>query len=99
MEGEVTSNAEFVSKVAAISNFEPAFPADFLRHTKIASTEGQATPTKLRLTFALPHQVIMSNTEVHPRYFLYNHVFFRCFFNAIGVSGDASMLKLGPGAG
>lgn len=67
MEGEVTSNAEFVSKVAAISNVEPRFPADFLQDTKIAPTEGQATPTKLKLTFALPHQVLMSNTEVWPR--------------------------------
>eukprot|EP00892_Ulva_mutabilis_P003817 jgi/Ulvmu1/1807/UM119_0025.1 len=64
MEGEVASNAEFVSKVAAMSNVEPAFPTDFLKDTKIAPTEGQATPTKLKLTFALPHQVLMSNAEV-----------------------------------
>lgn len=66
MEGEVASSAEFASKVAAMSNIEPAFPADFLKDTKIASTEGQTTPNKLKLTFALPHQVIMSNAEVLP---------------------------------
>lgn len=64
MEGEVATSAEFAGKVAAMTNIEPAFPSDFLKDIKIASTEGQSTPTKLKLTFALPHQVIMSNAEV-----------------------------------
>lgn len=64
LEGEVTSTAEFASKVAVKTNFDPAFPTDFLKGTTIAVTEGQPTPNKMKLSFVLPHKILMSEAEV-----------------------------------
>lgn len=67
MEGEIASSAEFVKKVSVLSNLDPQFPTDFLKGTKIADMEGQPTPTKMKLSFVVPHKIIMSEAEVRKR--------------------------------
>jgi hypothetical protein len=64
LEGEIASSAEFVKKVSAISNLSPLYPTDFLKSTKIADMEGQPTPSKMKLSFVVPHKIIMSEAEV-----------------------------------
>lgn len=67
---EIASSAEFVKKVAALSNLDPHFPTSFLKGTTIADMEGQPTPTKLKLSFVLPHKILMSEAEVRSRFSL-----------------------------
>lgn len=74
LEGEVASSAEFVKKVSVLSNLEPNFPTDFLKGTKIADTEGQPTPSKMKLSFVVPHKIFMSDAEVCNKIIIYSGI-------------------------
>ena len=67
LEGELASSAEFVKKVGVLSNLDPQFPTNFLKGTTIADMEGQPTPTKMKLSFVVPHKILMSEAEVRNR--------------------------------
>jgi hypothetical protein len=67
LEGELsTTSAEYASKVAAITNNEPSFPAEFLKKygaTEVGPSDGP-TPNKIKLTFVAPHKILMKDKEV-----------------------------------
>lgn len=69
LEGELEkSKDEFMAKLRPFLSAgasEPNFPTDFLPDTKIGPTDGP-TPTKVKLNFAMPHKIIMTNEEVRP---------------------------------
>ena len=68
-EGEVSSSQSsqaFANKVAELTNNEPSFPADFLKKygaVEVGPSDGP-TPSKIKLSFASPHKILMSNSEV-----------------------------------
>ena len=63
LEGELASNSEFASKVAAFTNTEPSFPKDFLKNTEVGPSDGP-TPSKIKLSFVAPHKILMKDLEV-----------------------------------
>lgn len=80
LEGELASNSEFASKVAAITNNEPSFPKDFLKDTAVGPSDGP-TPSKIKLSFVAPHKILMKDLEARS-----SHTSSRCPSKRVDVS-------------
>ena len=71
LEGELANSKEdFLVKMRpllSVGAAEPSFPSDFLTRAKIGPSDGP-TPTKIKLSFTMPHKMIMTDEDVsfHP---------------------------------